>query len=274
MNEAKKYPDGLRTQAVQLVLDEKGEDESLNAVCRRIGERLSVNPSTLRTWVRQNAISSQTESASSVTSPVTPAGPAGDLSSEHPAPSTPKPTRWKTISRDVGIGAIAAVLTGVTQAVGVAHLPWPALLALGTELGAIGAVITHAVQAQSIDVKLAWWRAAVPIVLLLPLGTVAYHEWFDPSTHVPRSYELVVNGNETNIIPLIGEPGGQPQLIATGSLGQNGLVGGQTYGFDCWVETSDRSQWVQYHRFDHLWWAPRSELHVPVGYPAPEIPPC
>ena len=56
MNEAKKYPDGLRTQAVQLVFDEKGEGESLNAVGRRIGERLSVNPSTLRTWVRQNAI--------------------------------------------------------------------------------------------------------------------------------------------------------------------------------------------------------------------------
>ncbi|WP_246958345.1 transposase [Brachybacterium sp. Marseille-Q7125] len=53
----RKYPDELRERAVRMVLDALDDDStSQRGVFRRVGERLGVNPETLRGWVRQRQI--------------------------------------------------------------------------------------------------------------------------------------------------------------------------------------------------------------------------
>lgn len=49
----KKYPDELRQRAVRLVVEAREQEDglSLNAAVHRIGQRLGVNPDTLRGWV-------------------------------------------------------------------------------------------------------------------------------------------------------------------------------------------------------------------------------
>ena len=52
------YPPELKSRAVRLVLEAKDAepDSSWNAIYRRIGNQLSVHPTSLRAWVRQNQI--------------------------------------------------------------------------------------------------------------------------------------------------------------------------------------------------------------------------
>jgi transposase-like protein len=54
----RKYPSELRQRAVRLVVEAREEDESLSltAAVRRVGQRLGVNPDTLRGWCRQRDI--------------------------------------------------------------------------------------------------------------------------------------------------------------------------------------------------------------------------
>lgn len=47
---SRKYPDELRERALRLVRDEKTAAGSTSAACRRVGERLGINPDTLRGW--------------------------------------------------------------------------------------------------------------------------------------------------------------------------------------------------------------------------------
>lgn len=54
----RKYPDELRDRAKRLVLEAREEDPSLslNAAVQRIGQRVGVNPDTLRGWCKQAEI--------------------------------------------------------------------------------------------------------------------------------------------------------------------------------------------------------------------------
>jgi transposase-like protein len=53
----RKYPDELRERAIRLVLDAKaGPANAGRNVYRRTGERLGINPETLRGWVKQAEI--------------------------------------------------------------------------------------------------------------------------------------------------------------------------------------------------------------------------
>ena len=51
----RKYPDELRERAVRLVFEARDQDArlSLNAAVHRIGQRVGVNPDTLRGWCRR-----------------------------------------------------------------------------------------------------------------------------------------------------------------------------------------------------------------------------
>ena len=51
----RKYPDELRERAVRLVFEARDQDESLslNAAVHRVGQRVGVNPDTLRGWCRR-----------------------------------------------------------------------------------------------------------------------------------------------------------------------------------------------------------------------------
>jgi transposase-like protein len=54
----RKYPQELRDRAQRLVVEARQQDPELsfNAAVRRIGERVGVNPDTLRGWCRQAAV--------------------------------------------------------------------------------------------------------------------------------------------------------------------------------------------------------------------------
>lgn len=51
----RKYPAELRERSVRLVSEAREQDQSLsvNQAVKRIGERVGVNPDTLRGWVKQ-----------------------------------------------------------------------------------------------------------------------------------------------------------------------------------------------------------------------------
>ena len=56
----RKYPDELRERAVRLVAEARDQDEklSLNQAVHRIGQRVGVNPDTLRGWIKRVEIDS------------------------------------------------------------------------------------------------------------------------------------------------------------------------------------------------------------------------
>jgi hypothetical protein len=174
----------------------------------------------------------------------------------------------------VAAGAIGVVATAIIAVVGTAHISWPWLLAISTAIAAIATCASLALSARTARAKVLGWQLALGFALFLLLGSFVYHVWGDPATRVPKTYELVANGGNANVIPLFGEAGGPPQTLETGTLGQNGLIGGQTYEFDCWVIGRDGAQWLRYRRFGHTWYAPRADLHPPVGLPEPKVPHC
>ncbi|MER5504197.1 hypothetical protein ABT052_02595 [Streptomyces sp. NPDC002766] len=146
---------------------------------------------------------------------------------------------------------------------------------MGAVLAGLGICIDHAVMAAQSDEQVHWWRLSLAVALVLPVGSFVYHQWFDPSEQTPQTYQFVVNGSDVDVIPLYGEAGGKPQTLATGEAGQNGLIGGETYSFDCWVEVGkDQRVWLRYHRFGGVWWAPRDQLHPPAGVRQSEMPRC
>ena len=58
MPAVRKYPQELRDRAQRLVVEARQQDPelSLNQAVKRIGERVGVNPDTLRVWCKQAAI--------------------------------------------------------------------------------------------------------------------------------------------------------------------------------------------------------------------------
>jgi hypothetical protein len=187
------------------------------------------------------------------------------------------------MTRDLAVGVVAAALAGVTGLVGFTHLPWYALLFLSVTVGAAAFTITKAIESgkdaqkeseKDAQKSLQWWSISTVILLVAVSGAFAYHKLWDPATHGHGTYEFVANGTEVDVIPLYGEAGGPEQLLATGAAGQNGLVGGQSYQFDCWTVGLDGQEWLRYERFGQSWWAPRKYLHPPFGESEPPVPHC
>ena len=181
----------------------------------------------------------------------------------------------RAITRDLAVGAVAAALAGVTGLVGLTHLPWPALLLLSMTIGAAAFTITQAIASgKDADKSLRWWSISTVMLLVAAAGAFAYHKLWDPATQGHGTYEFVVNGTEVDVIPLFGEAGGPEQMLATGAAGQNGLIGGQSYPFDCWTVGVGGQEWLRYERFSQTWWAPRKYLHPPFGESEPPVPHC
>ncbi len=139
----------------------------------------------------------------------------------------------------------------------------------------VACAVTQAVQTrQEPTLARVWWIISTAIALALPVGALIYHVYFDPANHSQKTYQFVVNGNQDRIIDLYGEAGGPAQTLATGAGGQQGLIGGQSYGFDCWTIGRDGNEWLRYERFGQSWWALRFMLHPPYGESEPPLPHC
>jgi hypothetical protein len=176
---------------------------------------------------------------------------------------------------DVAVGLVAAAGAGVSTIVGLTNLPWFALVLLSVVLGALGFTIAQAIGCRDdATVSRMWWCVSTLTISLLVAGAYIYHVALDPVKDAQQAYELVVNGNPAQYIPLYGEAGGPREPIATGSNGQHGLTGGHTYLFECRVKTRDGAVWLRYRRYGQIWWAPRSLLHPPVGESQPAVRPC
>jgi hypothetical protein len=174
-----------------------------------------------------------------------------------------------TIAGVVAIGAAAA-----SEASGLTHLTWPWAIGLSGAVGAVAFAVSSALTPDKDSGNpLWWWRASAILMLVAITLAFAYHKSLDPALQ-RRTYHFVVNGSELNYIPLYGEAGGQPQNLATGAAGQNALIGGQTYSFDCWIFDRNGAKWLRYERFGQSWWAPRRELHPPFGQSEPPLPHC
>jgi len=175
--------------------------------------------------------------------------------------------------RDGVIGVIAASAAGISAVAGLAHLPWSLILFLCAEIGALSIFVTHAATANTAQLSARYWCISFMLSLILPAGAFGYHAWFDPA-RVQHRVSLIANGTEVNVGYLYGEPGGQPQILETGPLGQNGFIGGQSCEFECIVTISDGEQWLRFPRGSRVWWAPRKFFHSPVGVTPEEIRRC
>ena len=176
--------------------------------------------------------------------------------------------------RDLAVLATTAITTGIASVTGLAPLPWLWLGLLGATIAAIGLAVNQALDSNEPTKVAQWWFRSLLLSLLLPIGALTYHWWFDPAIAQPRTYQFVASGDETHVIPLYGEAGGPEQLLETGYAGQRGLVGGQTYAFDCWVTDPHGALWLRYERFGRTWWAPKALLHTPTGSHAEQVPTC
>jgi hypothetical protein len=128
---------------------------------------------------------------------------------------------------------------------------------------------------KAIGLRAWWWRSAATAELLLLLGAFGYHQWGDSATRTLKTVQFVVNEDETHVVPLYGEADVRTeQRIQTGELGQNGLIGGQSYPFECWVTGRDGAEWLRYQRFGRMWFAPRAALHPPADIRQPSLPHC
>ena len=174
----------------------------------------------------------------------------------------------------LGAATVAGVTAGVSGIIGVTHLPLWALALLSTAVGAAGFTVGQAITSREASDTARWWSISTVVILLMCTGAFTYHKFLDPLTHHPQTYQFVVNGDERNFIPLYGEAGGLKQSLATGYAGQNGLIGGQTYNFDCWAIGRDGAKWFRYQRFGQTWWAPNALLHFPAGENQTGMPHC
>jgi hypothetical protein len=202
-----------------------------------------------------------------------PAVSASQPGSSQSAPGGSKALSKREIAQGIAGAALAAVCAAIAGIIGITHLPWGALAGLSAAVAAIGFTLPQAVASKDKPEGLTWWRTTSVVLVLLCAAIPIYHFELDPVTH-QSTYQFVVNGDQTNVIPLYGEPGGSAQTLETGVAGQNGLIGGQTYDFDCYANTSDGAEWLRYERFGQIWWAPRAYVHVSTGTTQAPVPHC
>jgi hypothetical protein len=178
-------------------------------------------------------------------------------------------------AKAVSLAAAAIAVGGAIASgfVGVAHLPLFAIIFVSSFVALVAWFISEGIQSiKNGESSWHWWLASTAALLLIIVSAFVYHKTLDPA-RIHHKYEFVVNGNGFNVISLYGEAGGPKVTLANGD-GQSGLIGGESYGFDCQITGPDGARWLRYERFKHTWWAPRRFVHVPYGERQPSVPHC
>jgi hypothetical protein len=93
---------------------------------------------------------------------------------------------WAAIGWDVMVVAVPIIASAVGAVIGVAHIPWLALLLATAAVAAVAVCIERALKARQPAERSRWFAIGLVAALLLPLGAWTYHQWFDPAARVPR----------------------------------------------------------------------------------------
>ena len=168
--------------------------------------------------------------------------------------------------KDWAVLGIGIALSGVSAVVGVAHLAWPWLFAVGCAVTAVAALATRALEEHKLNdrVRRLWEALAVASAILLV--AFCYHQWWDPSVSAPRSYQVIVDGNETQIFLPYDEPGGSQGYAYPIVPSDEAIT------LDCYVALPTSGFW--YRIQGNGGWIPRDGVHAIRGVPFPNPPHC
>ncbi len=83
---------------------------------------------------------------------------------------------WAAIGWDVTVAAVPVAAAAVGAVIGVAHIPWLALLLAGAGIAAVAVCIERALKARQLAARSGWLAIGLLAALLLPLGALTYHQ--------------------------------------------------------------------------------------------------
>jgi MFS family permease len=161
---------------------------------------------------------------------------------------------------------VGVVLSGVLAVVGVTHLAWPWLFAVGCAITALATLTIRALEARKLKDRVRNLYGALAIACLLPVIAFCYHEWWDPSRAKPGSYQVIVDGGANDVFYPYDEPGGTQGFVYRTIPSQSAI------SLDCYVSLPTSGVWyrIQYNGG----WIPRDGVHAIPGVPFPSPPHC
>lgn len=164
---------------------------------------------------------------------------------------------------------IGIVVSGVSTALGIAHISWPWLFVLGCAITAVAALATRALQERKLKDRLRNLWGALGAAIVLLAGIFCYHEWWDPSNPTnasPNGYQVIVNGSDVQVFSPYNQPGGS-QTYEYPVLNSNMPV-----SLQCYVSLPGSGRWYEIYG-DHGW-IPHDAVHVIPGTVFPSPPHC
>lgn len=196
-----------------------------------------------------------------------------EVESREPAEALHKPLQSRLVHRLAGfkqhknllVLAIGIVLSGVLTVMGVAHVIWPWLFALGGAITAVAALATRALEARkSEDSARNLWAALIAFAIMLA-GIFCYHEWWDSSHFRPQNSQVMVNGTDAQVFLQYDQPDGS-QTYEYPSINSD-----ESISLVCYVSLPDGS-W--YRIYGNNGWIPRDAVHAIPGVAFPDLPHC
>lgn len=196
------------------------------------------------------------------------------MTEEHTGSPHRRLTRWFSLwkwkqHKDIAVLGIGVALSGVSTTVGVAHVGWLWMLALGCAITAIASLATSALQEHKMkDRSRRLWQSLTIAVALL-IGVFCYHEWWDPlkSTNgSPDGYQVMVNGTDIQTFSVYDQPGGL-QTYEYPMLNSDEPV-----ALACYVSLAKSGIW--YEVYGDRGWIPQDAVHAIPGMMFPSPPHC
>lgn len=201
---------------------------------------------------------------------VNPAEPTPSSKAD-PTPATSRSTgrRSREMLRrhlDFVVGIVGVIASGIAAVAGSGEVPWVSLLLGGAAVTGVATFVVQALQADEAASKVRSLWIALAFAASVPIGDFVYHQYFDPNTQEPASFELIVQGGDAELHRPVGEPGGHEALVFPP------VVGGSHVYVECVVTFREGTSWYRLAA-DHSF-LPASALRPISGLTPPEVPPC